>query len=252
MQLPVQGKFDETPGWALRPAWGQQYGQSQTAAALRPAWGQQYGRSSSGGGRPEWGQQYGRSQTAAALRPDSPWSRQNRSSQWGRQRMPEVRGYLRGLGGAIPSMMSEPDYAQAASDPQYYFQVFFPRYSNQYWQQSKDFADAVIADLQSRGYELRNLTLACASPDCFPAMYSFVMAKDGRSMEASAGNPIRFNSPREEADFLDAAFGGSSSSPYWSGGSASVSEGDLGTLIANTTITSVVAGIRYLHRVAGR
>jgi hypothetical protein len=223
MQLPVQGKFEEAPGWALRPAWGQQYGRSD-------------------GGRPEWGQKYGRSQTAAALRPDSPWSRQNRSPQWGRQRMPEVRRYLRGLGGAIPSMMSEPDYAQAASDANYYFNVFFPRYSNQYWQQSKDFADAVIADLQSRGYELRNLTLACASSDCFPAMYGFVMVKDGRSMEASAGNPIRFNSPREEADFLDAAFGGSSSSPYWIGGPMSVSEGDIGTLIANTTVTSVVAG----------
>ena len=204
MQLPVQGKFDEAPGWALRPA-------------------------------------YGRSRTAAALRPDSPWSRQNRSPRWGRQRMPEVRGYLRGLGGAIPTMMSEPDYAQAAADPKYYFEVFFPRYSNQYWQQSKDFADAVVADLQSRGYELRNLTLACGSPDCFPAMYSFVMAKNGRTMDASAGNPVRFNSPREEADFLDAAFGGGSSSDYWSGGSASVSESDLGTLIANTTITSVVA-----------
>jgi len=242
MQLPVQGKFDESPGWALRPAWGQQYGRSSTGGG-RPEWGQQYGRSQTAASlRLAWGQQYGRSQTAAALRPDSPWSRQNRNSQWGRQRMPEVRRYLRGLGGAIPAIMSEPDYAQAASDPQYYFQVLFPRYSNQYWQQSKDFADAVIADLQSRGYELRNLTLACGSPDCFPAMYSFVMAKDGRSMDASAGNPIRFNSPREEADFLDAAFGGSSSSPYWSGGPASTSDTDIGALIANTTITSVVAG----------
>lgn len=221
MQLPAQGKFDEAPGWALRPAWGQQYGRSQTAGDLHPAWGQQYGRS----------------QTAAALRPDSPWSRQNRSPQWGRQRMLEVRGYLRGLGGAIPTMMSEPDYAKAAADAKYYFEMFFPRYSNQYWQQSKDFADAVIAELQSRGYELRNLTLACASSDCFPAMYSFVMAKNGRSMEASAGNPIRFNSPSEEADFLDAAFGGGSSSDYWSGGPASVSEGDIGTLIANATTT---------------
>jgi len=205
MQLPVQGKFDEAPGWALRPA-------------------------------------HGPSQTGAALRPGSPWSRQNRNPQWGRQRMPEVRGYLRGLGGAIPSMMSEPDYARAAADAEYYFNVFFPRYSNQYWQQSKDFADAVIADLQSRGYELRNLTLACGSRDCFPAMYGFVMVKNGRSMEASAGNPIRFNSPREEADFLDAAFGGGSSSPYWAGGPMSVPEADIESLIANTTVTSVVAG----------
>jgi hypothetical protein len=177
MQLPVQGKFDEAPGWALRPAWGQQYG-----------------RSVSGGGRPEWGRQYGRSQTAAALRPDSPWSRQNRSPQWGRQRMPEVRSYLRGLGGMIPpapSVYGDPVQDLAAKT----------QWVNTYFAQSQQYADAVVAALQSAGFAVNILGASCdPGAGCIGLFqYQATISKDGKSMDASIGNPVRYNSPQEEA-----------------------------------------------------
>jgi hypothetical protein len=187
MQLPVQGKFDETPGWALRPAWGQQYGRSS---------------SSSGGGRPEWGQQYGRSQTAAALRPDSPWSRQNRSPQWGRQRMPEVRGYLRGLGGMIPpapSVYGDPVQDLAAKT----------QWVNTYFAQSRQYADAVVAALQSAGFAVNILGASCdPGAGCIGLFqYQATISKDGKSMDASIGNPVRYNSPQEEASDIAYLFG---------------------------------------------
>jgi hypothetical protein len=180
MQLPVQGKFDEAPGWALRPA---------------------YGRSGGGGGRPEWGQQYGRSQTAAALRPDSPWSRQNRSPQWGRQRMPEVRGYLRGLGGMIPPAPSD------ASDPQRDL-ALKSQWVNTYYAQSRQYADAVVAALQSAGFTVNILGSSCdPGAGCVGLFqYQATLSKDGKSMDASIGNPVRYNSPQEEASDIASLF----------------------------------------------
>jgi len=165
MQLPVQGKFDEAPGWALRPA-------------------------------------YVRSRTAAALRPDSPWSRQNRSPRWGRQRMPEVRGYLRGLGGMIPpmpSVISNPwqDLAEKT------------QWVNTYYEQSRQYADAVVAALQSAGFTVNILGSSCdPGAGCVGLFqYQATLSRDGKSMDASIGNPVRYNSPQEEASDIASLFG---------------------------------------------
>jgi hypothetical protein len=165
MQLPVQGKFDEAPGWALRPA-------------------------------------HGPSQTEAALRPGSPWSRQNRNPQWGRQRMPEVRGYLRGLGGMIPPMPSD------ASDPQRDL-ALKSQWINNYYAQSRQYADAVVAALQSAGFAVNILGASCdPGAGCIGLFqYQATLSKDGKSMDASIGNPVRYNSPQEEASGIASLFG---------------------------------------------
>jgi len=165
MQLPVQGKFDEDPGWALRPA-------------------------------------YGPSQTAAALRPGSQWSRQNRSPQWGRQRMPEVRGYLLGLGGMIPpapSVFGDPVQDLAAKT----------QWVNIYFAQSRQYADAVVAALQSAGFSVNILGSSCdPGAGCVGLFqYQAVLSRDGKSMDASIGNPVRHNSPQEEASDIAYLFG---------------------------------------------
>jgi hypothetical protein len=161
MQLPAQGKFEEAPGWALRPA-----------------------------------------RTAAALRPDSPWSRQNRNPQWGRQRMPEVRGYLRGLGGMIPPMpfvTGDPLQDLAAKT----------QWVNTYFSQSRQYADAVAAALQSAGFTVNILGASCdPGAGCLGLFqYQATLSKGGKSMDASIGNPVRYNSPQEEASDIASMFG---------------------------------------------
>jgi len=152
MQLPVRGKFDEAPGWALRP--------------------------------------------------DSPWSRQNRNPQWGRQRMPEVRGYLRGLGGMIPpapSVLGDPVQDLAAKT----------QWVNAYYAQSRQYADAVVAALQSAGFAVNILGSSCdPGAGCLGLFqYQATLSKDGKSMDASIGNPVRYNSPQEEASDIASMFG---------------------------------------------
>jgi hypothetical protein len=184
MQLPVQGKFEERPGWALRPAWGQQYGRSQ-----------------SGGGKPVWGQQYGRREAAVALRPDSPWARQNERSTWGRQRMPETRAFLRGLGGYIPAA---PFSYNPLEDMNLKAQ-----WTNQYYAKSVEYADGVIAALRSMGFDVQVLGVACdPAAGCLGMMlYSAIINKDGKTMDTSIGNPVRYDSPQQEASDIAYVFG---------------------------------------------
>jgi hypothetical protein len=115
--------------------------------------------------------------------------------------MPEVRSYLRGLGGMIPPMPSD------FSDPQRDL-ALKTQWVNTYYAQSRQYADAVVAALQSAGFTVNILGASCdPGAGCIGLFqYQATLAKDGKSMDASIGNPVRYNSPQEEASDIASMF----------------------------------------------
>jgi len=82
------------------------------------------------------------------------------------------------------------------------------QWAAQYWQQAMDFANSVVGALQGMGFTVNVLGNSCdPAAGCIglPQLQA-ILIKGGRSMDASIGNPVRFNSPQEEASYIASLF----------------------------------------------
>jgi hypothetical protein len=108
---------------------------------------------------------------------------------------------LCGLRGAIPAM-------PFSYNPQEDY-TLKQQWANTYYQQSVQFAQNVISEMRARGFSVN----VGSSADCLPAAgciglasYSGTISKNGQEMAVTLGNPVRFNSPSEEADYIASLF----------------------------------------------
>lgn len=100
------------------------------------------------------------------------------------------------------------------------------QWAAQYFQQAMDFATAVAEALRAQGFIVQVLGTSCdPSAGCMglPQLQAIV-SRAGRSMDASIGNPVRFDSPQQEAASIAELFAiyATSSSGYQTGFNQSV------------------------------
>lgn len=83
------------------------------------------------------------------------------------------------------------------------------QWASQYWQQALNYANSVVSELRAQGFDVQVFGYDCdLAAGCIGLpMLQSVIRKSGRSMDASIGNPVRFNSPQEEALYLANLFG---------------------------------------------
>ncbi|GIU80925.1 MAG: hypothetical protein KatS3mg005_4163 [Bryobacteraceae bacterium] len=95
------------------------------------------------------------------------------------------------------------------------------QWAAQYFQQALDFANAVVGALRLQGFQVQVLGNSCdPGAGCMglPQLQA-ILNRGGRSMDSSIGNPVRFDSPQQEAASIADLFNSyaTSSSGYQTG-----------------------------------